>query len=1127
MASSLKTLSQEKVLTNTSTKVTDDYFLAVAARASYLTEILPAIRNWEQVQKTEASTVALSTEQQEEFERRLDFWCGQVFKGDPIKFQRRLNWDHITPDMVQRILLQGDQIKPDYLPAWTTTLAQIMAVARGFRPEDYPDLPQPPDPVPFQELCLPAIAVAQQRFKSQVGQYESLLSSEAWESVCLALLDAIAQIATPTLMVLFNESRSARRPLALFFLTSVQREPGTDLYRSFIEKHLTDGMASLFAEHSALGRLMATLVDLWVEATDEFLSRLQQDWTRIEQQFASGQPLRRVTAIQSNLSDPHEGRRTVAILTFESGLKVVYKPKPLGLAATFNQLLEWCNQHSSLLPFQYPKVLDCNNYGWVEWVDYRPCETEDAVQRFYERQGMLLCLVDILEGNDFHAENILACGEFPMLVDLETLLVPPVVRPVIDQSNIYIELGTKVNTSVLRTSLLPNQSLSLNRNHLLIDVSGLGTGEELHPVTIAWRNVNTDGMTIQTEPSEASHNLKDNLPVLGTAQVYPDRYVEDIAQGFVRMYQTLITHRDELLGSESPLDNFKGQISRVLFRNTTVYTSLLSASFAPQLMQAGVARSLKLDILSRAFLSQDQKAQQWPLFQAEKHCLEQLDIPSFTGTTDSTDLYCNGEVIIENFFPYCSFDAVIKRLKALNEEELEFQKQIILLSLYSRYQKEPRLPEAAEATSQTQGGYPPLIGSASATNATPRSQKLLAAATTLAERLCQSAAWNPDHTMAAWVGINYAHYNQSFFVGASDVGLYSGMGGMGLFFAALAQVTGERTWHEMALAAVAGIRQSLSSQRKELLKKSMRWSEIGRADRLQSGIYALTRMGDLLQDPTLIDDAHRIASLITPETIARDQQFDWIGGSAGTLVHLLTLLPYLEGERRQQVLNTAIACGEHLLAHQTGPENGPKAWKTWREKKLTGYSQGAAGIADALLRLFAVTQDDRFRSAAVEAIAYEQTQFSEASQNWLDLRSSDGTCQVSWAQGAPGIALGRMNGLSVVNTPEIRQQIDVALNTTQNALVWGIDSLAWGTLGRVEVLLQASQVLGRPELLQSAYDAAEQVLDQAQQTGTFTLFQNFPSNVAYPGFFYGRAGIGYELLRLAHPDRLPSVLSLH
>ena len=1117
------------MLTNTLSSVTDEYLLSIAARASYLTEILPAIRNLEKGEEAKVSAADLPTEQSAELERRLDFWCGEIFKGDPVKFQRRLDWDHITPGMVQRILLQKDRVVPNHLPAWAKTLAQIIDVAEGFRAERYPDLPQLPKPVPFQELCLPTLVVAQRSLKAQVAEYESLLSAETWDTIYLALLDDIAQMAVPTFLELFNEMRSAKGGLQLFFLTSVQREPGTELYGAFVENHLADGLRSLFAEHSVMGRLIATLVNLWLDATGEFLERLRQDWRLIEQQFSPGQPLRQVTAIEPDLSDPHEGRRMVAILTFDTGLKVVYKPKKLGLAAVFNRFLDWCSQQENLLPFEYPAILEREEYGWVEFVEYKPCLSEAAVGRFYRRQGMLICLVDILDGNDFHFENILACGEHPMLIDLETLLVPPVVNQSVDPSEMHQVLHKKLQDSVLRTSLLPTHSYMRNRSELLVDVSALGLGQELGTSSFGWRNINTDGMTLALELTETTHQLKENLPRLGENQVYPDLFIDEISRGFMDMYQTLMTHRDYLLSSESPLKQFDGKVTRVLFRNTGVYVNLLMQSYRGVLAQVGVARSIGFDVLSRAFVAQDQDhpPKLWPVFQAEHQCLEQLDIPSFTGKTDSLDLYCNDRVIIEDFFPYCSFDAVIKRLQSLNDEDLAFQQQLILLSLYSRYQKEPRLHACAGALTQQDDLASGRSPSASPTDAALRSQTLVSAATTLAEQLCRSATWNQDHTMASWVGISYAHYNQSFFTSVSDVGLYSGVGGIGLFFAALAQVTGERTWQEMALASVVGIRQIFTQNREELLKKTLQWSDLGGADRLQSGIYSLTRMGDLLQDDTLITDAYRIARLLTPETIAHDQQFDWVGGSAGTLVHLLTLLPYMEGDQRQQVLKTAIACGEHLLANQTGPEDGPKAWETWRQKRLTGYSQGAAGIADALLRLFAVTQDDRFRLAAIEAIAYEQTQFSEESQNWLDLRSSEVTCQVSWAHGAPGIALGRINGLSVVDTPEIRHHIDGALNTTQNALVWGTDSLAWGTLGRVETLLHASQVLGRPELLQSAYSAAERVLDRVQQTGTFTLFQNFPSNVAYPGFFYGQAGIGYELLRLAYPDRLPSVLSLH
>src|SRR3712207_8377597 len=42
--------------------------------------------------------------------------------------------------------------------------------------------------------------------------------------------------------------------------------------------------------------------------------------------------------------------------------------------------------------------------------------------RYYERAGMLLCLFYVLEGTDCHYENIIASGEYPVLIDTETLM---------------------------------------------------------------------------------------------------------------------------------------------------------------------------------------------------------------------------------------------------------------------------------------------------------------------------------------------------------------------------------------------------------------------------------------------------------------------------------------------------------------------------------------------------------------------------------------------------------------------------------------------------------------------------------------------------------------------------------
>lgn len=53
---------------------------------------------------------------------------------------------------------------------------------------------------------------------------------------------------------------------------------------------------------------------------------------------------------------------------------------------------------------------------------------------------------------------------------------------------------------------------------------------------------------------------------------------------------------------------------------------------------------------------------------------------------------------------------------------------------------------------------------------------------------------------------------------------------------------------------------------------------------------------------------------------------------------------------------------------------------------------------------------------------------------------------------------------------------------------------------------------------------AAQIVTRAKQVGTFDLFSELSGDLYNPGFFQGTSGIGYELLRLAYPESLPSVL---
>jgi lantibiotic modifying enzyme len=105
--------------------------------------------------------------------------------------------------------------------------------------------------------------------------------------------------------------------------------------------------------------------------------------------------------------------------------------------------------------------------------------------------------------------------------------------------------------------------------------------------------------------------------------------------------------------------------------------------------------------------------------------------------------------------------------------------------------------------------------------------------------------------------------------------------------------------------------------------------------------------------------------------------------------------------------------------------------------------------------------------------------------------------------------------------------VEVALQTTQKYSLQGVDHLCCGNFGRIELLVVAFQKLSRPDLLETAKKQAAWLIAQAEKNSAYKLFPNLPTHefsAFSPSFFRGTAGIGYELLRLAYPEALPSVL---
>jgi len=375
-----------------------------------------------------------------------------------------------------------------------------------------------------------------------------------------------------------------------------------------------------------------------------------------------------------------------------------------------------------------------------------------------------------------------------------------------------------------------------------------------------------------------------------------------------------------------------------------------------------------------------------------------------------------------------------------------------------------------------------------------------------------------SNDMVGWLGVTLLKEREWHLLPAA-ADIYSGTTGIALFLAYLGDLTGEKRYTELALLALRNGRYQVDQ-----LKKESNVGNIGGFSGLGGYIYLLSHLGTLWHDPTLYREAEELVRLL-PDAIAQDQMFDVLGGAAGCIAALLSLYTVAPS---QETLAVAILCGEHLLA-TARPMNSGIGWSTkMEETPLAGFGHGNAGIALNLLRLAALSNEERFRQAARDAMEYERSLFSPIHNNWPDLRSDaikDGqpSYMVAWCHGAPGIGLGRLASLPYMDDAAIRAEIETAMQTTITRGFGANHSLCHGDMGNAELPLIAAQVLDNPELQQTIKQITSMLLENVETQGWVS---GIPMGVETPGLMTGLAGTGYALLRWAAPERVPSVLVL-
>lgn len=525
---------------------------------------------------------------------------------------------------------------------------------------------------PFQEVFVPFIRWARKELNRRMGDKYHLLSAEAHITLERSLLKQLCTVCAPTLQqefLLFRAQRRLEKPLQSLF---DQKSVGISVvqYHDFVQQMLVSRLNSIFAKYRLLEELIGKLCDSWVLTTAEFINRLKADLPLIQKTFKCKLEPGQVMAIKADLSDRHSNGRTVLALFFAGGFKLLYKPRRVAVEKAFYNFLSWFNSNGMTLPFKLLTVLDRAAYGWVEYVEPLPCKTEEEVKNYYQRAGMLLALTAILNARDCHYENLIACGEHPILTDLEALLHPdlkPAVKPA-DAS--YSTNEWEEVHALKRTGLLPScrpGALSWS-----VNASGMGAiGGEITPYrSRKWLFLNTDHMSLHYEFARIPPGK--NHPTLHAVRILPGPYIEEILNGFVLLHQVLRKQRHALLSSGSPIQEFGNQVTRFIFRSSRFYAALRSHIFHPDNLKHNTGALNTLKTLEKV-LHLTAFCHLQPVVELEKQALLQLDIPRFTISSNSTDWQITENLLISNCFIRSGYDCLIANLQSLNKMNLERQ----------------------------------------------------------------------------------------------------------------------------------------------------------------------------------------------------------------------------------------------------------------------------------------------------------------------------------------------------------------------------------------------------------------------------------------------------------------------
>jgi len=857
--------------------------------------------------------------------------------------------------------------------------------------------------------------------------------------------------------------------MVLIFELHCHREDGVlkgdtpeERYDTFCEIVGTEEFhQNIMQNYPVLKYLFQQKMDHTIKCIDSITRSFANDKEELEQIF--GKKFSKIYDIEIGNGDTHQCGETIAILTGDFG-KIVYKSRNLYNDLALNEVVDFLN-NSENIKFRLKKnlVLCKSDYGWQEFIDTKECEGIEEVDRFYYRTGCYLAIFFILNSGDMHYENIITDGEYPRIIDTETLVTLSKFKNIGSEKAIH----NFPMDNVLSTSFLPLN----NKNSVLdVDLSGLSGGniksQKIKEYHI--ENYATDHMKLVRK--YICHTMKQtNIPKINGEQVDVLAWREQLIMGFEDAMNNFYKGKEQLIKCITQSD-IKYSQQRQLFRNTYAYAKFLETSCYPSYLSGFDKRKSLFEKMRNPEKLEDKRI---------KHEISLLNdgyIPAYYSMFEGRDLYSGDQMVQKDYFNQSGSDTVKYKIASLSPETIRLQKHIINLSYMTLVKDIISKPTVKEKN-------------------TIYYESCMIGAESIFTDIGRNVLINPDNGKQDIYMIGLGEKYQSLH--GLDLSLYEG-GGLIWAMYCYARETGNNQLVEQCL--------SLLESAEEKQAKNNILDSLSVYAGLGSAIYILFNVYMDIGESKYYSLCEKYLKKVD-ERLETLETIDYMHGISGYIVLLSKMLNKKKNEYVLSILKKACKIlNKRLISYKID---------------TAGLAHGGAGVALAISFLADQTYEEKYIHM-IEDILDEEKKYIDT-ENIFWCRGIGGIA-LAKAQILKNLQHMSNDLIYLKISKELDQEVAQLLNFRFDEM--DNLCLCHGMYGYYDVL-NILFCNYKDVLMADKIETLSQKIDDVKKELTVVTEKKLwlTSNYILETFMLGSSGLAYAMLRM-HNDKYPSILNL-